>query len=224
MFLTGGGIRNYGILTLNSSTVSGNTGRDGGGISIHNSEQDYGAGVTINFSTIYSNIAISGDDLSIKDTDLNGKVIKQISQVTIRNSIVVGDPAHLGPDMVGRLISDGHNLFQSNSGATFDPFSKRQHNTDKLLSTDELAMVFATPVGLRDNGGHTKTLALAPDSPVVDQIPLAVCHVNVPVTVDASGDPIVQSTITTDQRGVKRPDHSEDKCDIGAYEYVDESS
>ncbi len=77
-------------------------------------------------------------------------------------------------------------------------------------------------MGLRDNGGPTNTLALAPDSPAIDQIPLAVCHVTVSKK-NYLGTPIAQYTITTDtdQRGMKRPDGNEQFCDIGAYEYVD---
>jgi hypothetical protein len=73
--------------------------------------------------------------------------------------------------------------------------------------------LFASNVGLRDNGGPTKTLALAPDSPAVDQIPLDDCQIN---------------GITTDQRGMNRPDPDDSNetsnkplCDIGAYEYQD---
>ncbi|HYU73940.1 MAG TPA: choice-of-anchor Q domain-containing protein, partial [Ktedonobacteraceae bacterium] len=62
--------------------------------------------------------------------------------------------------------------------------------------------------------------ALAPSSPALDQIPLDACHITVPIR-DSSGVPIAQYTITTDQRGIKRPDNGKDKCDIGAYEYVD---
>ncbi len=65
-------------------------------------------------------------------------------------------------------------------------------NTDPLLGP------------LADNGGPTPTQALLPGSPAIDGIPLADC-------VDAFGDPI-----TTDQRGVPRPQGA--ACDIGAYE------
>jgi len=67
----------------------------------------------------------------------------------------------------------------------------------------DLSRLFASPVGLRYNGGPTKTLALAPDSPAVDPIPLSACNIN---------------GISTDQRGTKRPQGA--ACDIGAYEYV----
>src|SRR5438128_137892 len=107
--------------------------------------------------------------------------------------------------MVGMLTSYGYNLFQDTSGATFDPATSTQHGTDKILSVNDLSKLFADPVGLRDNRGPTKTYALAPgtNNPAIDKVPLDACHIN---------------GITTDQRGMKRPDGNEQFCDIGAYE------
>jgi hypothetical protein len=96
-----------------------------------------------------------------------------------------------------------------------------QHSTDKTLSVTEMTRVFASPVGLRENGGPTKTYALLPDAsnPAMNKIPLDACQITIPLR-DVSGTPIAQYTITTDQRGRKRPDGNEQFCDIGAYEYV----
>ncbi|HEY6285402.1 MAG TPA: choice-of-anchor Q domain-containing protein, partial [Ktedonobacteraceae bacterium] len=245
---TGGGIFNGGTLTLNNSTISANTASDGGGFYIvgssgvisttttnttiinnstisDNNASDMGGGIlfessigsnnlssliqaNLTFSTIYDNTAQSGGDIAIRDAncssnDTNCKLSKQVSQVKIRNSIVAGDPTHLDSDIVGMLTSYGYNLFQDNSGATFDPASRKQHGTDKIVSVNDLTRLFADPSGLQDNGGPTRTYALAPGSPAFDQIPLADCLVN---------------GITTDQRGVKRPDGNETTCDIGAFE------
>ncbi|HEU5375831.1 MAG TPA: choice-of-anchor Q domain-containing protein [Ktedonobacteraceae bacterium] len=52
---------------------------------------------------------------------------------------------------------------------------------------------------LSNNGGSTLTLALLAGSPAIDAIPASACDVS------------------TDQRGVKRPQHN--ACDIGSYEY-----
>jgi hypothetical protein len=138
--------------------------------------------------------------------------------VKIRNSIVVSNPADPSPDISGTLISSGYNLFQDNSGATFNPTTRPQHATDKTLSVNDLTSLFAYPVRLQDNGGPTRTLALPPDSPAVDQIPLDACHISVPIR-NFLGTPVAQYTITTDQRGVKRPQGK--ACDIGAFEYAD---
>jgi hypothetical protein len=148
------------------------------------------------------------------------KPIKQISYIQISNSIVAGDPAHPGPDIFGTLTSLGYNLFQDNSGATFDPATSKQRGTDKTLSVNDHTKLFAAPSGLRDNGGPTRTYALVPGSPALDQIPLDACHITVPIE-NFSGIPKAQYTIVTDQRGMKRPDGNEQFCDIGAYEYMD---
>lgn len=224
---TGGGIYNSGTLTLNNSTVSGNTAQSGGGIFIQSfvgPSPSYSsiAHVDLTFSTIYGNTAHSGGDIAIEDdaidTDLS---TKQYSQVKIRNSIVAGDPAHPGPDISGTLTSYGYNLFQNNSGATFDPATSKLHSYDKFLSPNDVSKLFTDSAQLQNNGGPTKTLALAPNSPAIDQIPLAACHITVTVPLsNDQGTPTAQQqyTITTDQRGMKRPDDGDGLCDIGAYE------
>jgi len=58
---------------------------------------------------------------------------------------------------------------------------------------------------LQVNGGPTETHALLSGSPAIDHIPVLDC-------TDTGGTPI-----TTDQRGVARPQGS--SCDIGAYEF-----
>jgi hypothetical protein len=223
----GGGIYNYGsTLTLTNSTISGNkSSYNGGGILIQSeTDPDFSssvpqvAQVDLTFCTIYGNIAHNSGGIAIEDDAFyaksgNSKPIKQISQLTIRNSIVVSDPAHLAPDISGILTSYGYNLFQNNSGATIHLATSKQESRDKFLSPNDLTKLFADPA---------KNLALAPDSPAIDQIPLAACHitVTVPIAYNDSGTPTVQQqyTFATDQRGKKRPDDSEDLCDIGAYE------
>jgi hypothetical protein len=198
---------------INNSTISDNNASDmGGGILF---ESDFYSNnlssliqANFTFSTIYDNTAHSGGDIAIRDSisssnDANGKLSKQVSQVKIRNSIVAGDPAHPDSGIVGRLTSYGYNLFQDNSGAIFDQATSKQHATDKILSVNGFPKLFADPLGLQDNGGQTKTYALAQGSPALDYIPLAACLVN---------------GIITDQRGVKRPDGNETTCDIGAFE------
>src|SRR5439155_21373214 len=201
-------------LTLANSTISDNkASSSGGGIYIE-SDVDPNRGVSISqvdltFCTVYGNTAHSGGDIEIEDigSDSNGnsKAIKPVSQVKIRNSIVAGDPAHPSPDIVGMLTSYGYNLFQDNSGATFDSATSSQHGTDKTLSVNDLTTLFADPVGLRNNGGPTRTYALAPGSPALDAIPLQYCQIK--------GILNNQSHLYIDQRGMKRPDGNEAFCD-----------
>ena len=215
--VVGGGIFNGGALAVNHSTISGNTAVVGGGIFIQSAvdaSRALIAHVDLTFSTIYSNSAYGGGDIAIEDVAFsfngNNKAIKQISQVKIRNSIVAGNPAHPGSDIVGMLTSYAYNLFQEHSGATFDPATSMQHGTDKTLSLNDLITLFAEQLELRDNGGPTRTYALAPGSPAIDAVPFQYCQV--PGIFNSP------SRMYTDQRGVKRPDDNENKCDIGAYE------
>ncbi len=210
----GGGIDNEGTLTLSNSTVSGNSasGPNGiGGIKIasSNCQTCSPAQADLIFSTIYGNRGSGGADMVIKDESST-----QRSQVKISNSIVAGDSTHWEADIVGMLTSHGYNLFQDNSGATFDPATSDLHGTDKTLSVNDLPSLFASPGGLRGNGGQTWTYALGANSPAIDQVPLRYCQVK-----DIFND---QSRMYTDQRGVKRPDGNENACDIGAYENVDQ--
>ncbi len=187
----GGGISNNtnGTLTLTNSTIVGNTsGQRGGGLAV------LGRQVDITFCTMYGNTAAGdGGGLAIE----NGYHNKP-SQVTMRNSLVAGNAAPIGPEITGQLTSDGYNLIQDSSGVTFaDPL--KQHHTD--VSVQNLTDV-KIDLLLRNNGGPTPTLALLLGSPAIDRIPLKACLLN---------------TIGTDQRGVKRPQGA--TCDIGAYEY-----
>jgi len=216
----GGGIFNDGTFTLSNSTVSGNTATGGGGIFIQSLVSDIPNNIAradLTFSTIYGNMASVGGDIMVEDITYSNRqekpFSKQISHVRISNSIVAGDPTHPGPDIFGTLVSYGYNLFQDTSGITFDSATRTQHSTDKTLSVDNLSKLFAAPVGLRNNGGPTKTYALGPDSPAIDAIPLQYCQVQ-----DILNS---RSHLYTDQRGVKRPDENEQMCDVGAYEYVD---
>jgi hypothetical protein len=65
------------------------------------------------------------------------------------------------------------------------------------------------PSGLQNNGGPTQTIALLPTSPAVDAIPVSPVN----YCTDVTGMPV-----TTDQRGVSRPQGP--ACDIGAFELV----
>ncbi len=211
---SGGGIYNGGTLTLTSSTVSDNAASSysGGGILNEgrltltnstvsgNTAPAFGGGIvnnginaktTITFCTIYAN----------KTEGSGGGIWNGVepSQVVMKNSIVAANSALTDPDILGRLISGGYNLIQNTSGAIFS--RNQQHATDVAVEphTD-------LRIDSQLSGQLPPTYALRPGSPAIDKIPLDACSVN---------------TISTDQRGMKRPDGNEDMCDIGAYEYTD---
>lgn len=189
----GGGIfsgvntTDLGMLTLTNSTVSGNTssGGSGGGIEYEGSQ------ATITFSTLYGNAALNGGGISIGNNAANKPV-----QVTLRNSIVAGNHATTGPDILGILTSDGYNLIQDPTGTSFVPNNQQ--------ATDIIGIQFSDlRIDPKLSGKPTQTQALLKGSPAIDVIPVDACHID---------------GITSDQRGVKRPQGT--KCDIGAYEYV----
>jgi serine/threonine protein kinase len=214
----GGGIKNFGTLTLTNSTVSANTTpADGGGIysgvnatdvgmltltnstvSGNTSSGGSGGGIeyegsqaTITFCTLYGNTALNGGGISIGNNTTNQPV-----QVTLRNSLVAANHATTGPDILGNLISNGYNLIQDPTGTSFTP--NNQHTTD-------IMNVPFSNLGIdpKLSGKPAQTHALLKGSPAIDTIPLDACQV---------------AGITTDQRGVKRPQGP--RCDIGAYEYI----
>ena len=209
----GGGILASGIITVTNSTIAGNHAEDGGGIynsgmltvtnstiSDNNSDGKGGgifnlqgpdAQIAITFCTIYGNKADSEGGGIINDTSNN--------QLVMSNSIVAGNTAFAGSDIAGPLTSNGYNLVQDTAGAIFH--SNSQHATDVIVAphTD-------LRIDSQLSGRIPQTHDLLPGSPAIDKIPFNACHVN---------------DITTDQRGVKRPDGHEDRCDIGAYEYSD---
>ena len=191
----GGGIYNAGTLALSNSTISGNTANGGG--------NDYYGGVTgggifnagtltLSNSTISGNTATSANDFY---GSVSGGGISNGGTLTVKNSIVANNPS--GGNCAGTITSQGYNL--SDDASCTSSFTQ----TGDLNST----AAGLDPSGLKANGGPTQTIALLATSPAVDAIPLSPIN----YCTDTSGNPI-----TTDQRGVTRPQGS--ACDIGAFE------
>jgi hypothetical protein len=165
---------------------------------------------------------------------LSGAGIAALGDVVLINSTVAGNAAFPGPETDGDFsIESGrgggilagavvvkNSILANNSGGNcigydLDNFRTRSrgHNlsddatcADLFTETGDLNSTPAglDPAGVKNNGGRTETIALLPTSPAVNAIPTSFC-------TDVNGSPI----ITTDQRGVPRPQGP--ACDIGAY-------
>ncbi len=228
-----GGILNWaaGVLTLTSSTISGNSASGGGSLSdAIGGAVNRGSGsvLTLTNSTVSGNSASvsttasgsvtgainnEGGSVTLTSSTLSGNSVSEptgsllppvagignflfggtLGPLTIENGLIAGQSG--GPNCYGLAFSSdaGYNLDDGTSCG----FSSANHslsNTDPRLD----------PGGLQNNGGPTQTIALQPGSPAIDAIPPA---------VNGCG-----TTITTDQRGVNRPQGS--GCDIGAFELV----
>jgi len=177
----GGGIANVGALTVTNSTISGNSAQVGGGI-----YTSVGSTVTLANSTISGNSAYH-----------DGGIYNE-GAVTLTGTILAQNTASMAPDCGGTLTGGpgGHNLLGDNSDCSglTNGVNGDQVGTDANPIDPKLGP-------LQDNGGPTQTQALLPGSAAIDAIPTStgLCP-------------------ATDQRGVSRPDDNESFCDIGAYE------
>ena len=199
----GGGIENDGgTLTVTGSTFSGNESvAVGGGIANIN-----GGTLTVTNSTFSGNSAgfvgggISNDGtltvtystFSDNGSNVGGGIGNAISSTaTLSNTILANskgnNPLNCG---LGTYIDAGYNISDDQSCHFTDSTSK--NSTNPLLD----------PNGLQNNGGPTQTIALQKGSPALDYIP--------------KGQNGCNTTIKTDQRGVKRPQGK--ACDVVAYE------
>jgi transcriptional regulator with XRE-family HTH domain len=182
----GGGIANFKKMTVSNSTITGNSAKDqsvfsagrssnGGGIFNYvdstlivsnstisdNFAAGNGSGIAnlggsthITFCTIYNNRASDSGGILTSDVS-DGTIFK--SEMTVRNSIVVGNGPETDLDASGSFTSGGYNLIEKGTGATFAPATG-----DKVGS--DLSYLFVKNVQLSDNGGPTRTLALLADS------------------------------------------------------------
>ena len=218
---SGGGIYNNGTLTVNSSTISNNSaGVYGGGIrnesiltvnnsTVNGNQSTYGSGITnfsqmtVNNSTFTQNIS-TGDSgaidnyrqLTLNNSTIsgneasNGAGIRALGTVTINNTIVAGNT---GPDVSETLSgASSNNLIGNGSGMT----GISNGSNGNLVGTAQAPIdPLLAPLG--DYGGPTQTMALLPGSPALN-----------------AGTSL--AGITTDQRGISRPQAS--AFDIGAFE------
>jgi hypothetical protein len=182
-------------LVIANSTIAGNSARFGGGISnFANLNTDIGiATLTITNSTIAGNSADFGGGIFDNATN----------SVSIGGSLIAHNSAQqIGPDVSGRVTSQGFNLIGNASGSngTFNQPTDRT-GIDPKLELDAMNKPL-----LKDNGGPMPTIALLCGSPAIDK-----------------GNNFTSAT--TDQRGAgfarifdNSPANAGDGTDIGAFE------
>ncbi len=152
-----------------------------------NSSNYSGGGIAAGFG---ATVTVTNSTLSNNSADYGGGIYNSGGTVTLANTIVASNSAGTyGPDAYGTFTSKGYNLI-GNTARSSGLVSSDLQNQDALLGP------------LQDNGGPTKTHALLPGSPALNYIP--------------QGTNGCGTTITTDHRGVKRPQGG--RCEIGSFE------
>jgi hypothetical protein len=199
----GGAIENNGTLTVSNSTFSGNSATADGGSGILNV-----AVATVINSTFSGNTGtalVNFGQLLVTNSTISGNTGGGIADDTpdgspgaqLKSTLLAGNT---GGNLIGAFISQGYNLSDDGSGVfEFGEGSMTGNMSNTSAGLD--------PKGLQNNGGPTQTIALLPTSPAVDAIPVASCS-------GINGNPV-----TTDQRGVGRPQGK--GCDIGGYELIE---
>jgi hypothetical protein len=202
---TGGGIYNSGTLTINNGTLSGNSG---------SSNFVYGGGIynsgklAINNSTLYGNSA----------SDFNGGGgggIYNAGTAKINNSTFSGNSSPVG----GGIYNGGTITFQNSiitnstsGGNCYGTVTSNGHNlssdsTCSFTNTGDLENTDPKLGPLQNNGGLTLTMALPSGSPAIDAGNPSGCTDN------------LGHLLKTDQRAQPRPDKEDTGgCDMGAYE------
>jgi predicted outer membrane repeat protein len=200
----GGAIAASGAVKVTNSTFTTNTaGENGGAIAA------IGA-VTVTTSTFTTNTAALGaggaiaavDAVTLAYSTLTGNVGPDGSAVQSSSSIALFGSVFVKPGATGLLCSGPSTSLGYN-------FVNETANSCGLTATGDSSLDANDPLlgGLAANGGPTQTQLPQTGSPLIDAIPSAACQM-APL---ASG-------ITSDQRGLPRPDAASPNCDIGAVE------
>ncbi len=187
----GGGVSNYGNVTLTGCTVSGNSAGEGGGVlndgtamltscTVSGNSASDGGGLN-NYT--FGQATLIGCTISGNTAGAYGGGLDITGELLIGDSIVAGNTAAKGPDISGGIADKGYNLIGNDAGG-----SGFTASTDQLNQAADLA-----PLG--DYGGPTPTMPLLPGSPAIG-------------TGTANGT-------MTDQRGLPL---DSPKPDIGAFQ------
>ncbi len=193
----GGGIFNDGTAEVTKSTFSGNSSLQGGGIANFSTLEVTNSTFSENSGSAGGGI-FNNDTLTVTNSTFSGNSSTQLPGGAIRNQEGFfpgeGGTVTLSNTIVANSPSGG------NCGGTIiDGGYNIDDGTTCGFSTTNNSQPSTNPLldpeGLQDNGGPTKTVALQEGSPAID-----------------AG----ATTLTTDQRGVSRPQGVAD--DIGAFE------
>jgi hypothetical protein len=203
----GAGIGTAGTVTVRNSTITANTASGalgGGGVRSFNDP------VTIINSTLTGNTTPGGPGGGIAVAQ-NGVVL--VYATVVGNSSPTSANVAAGTATTGGLTSFGSVISGPQGGGancvadstTSNGFNFSDDASCGFTSTGDTQDAGDPDLGsLASNGGATQTMLPQAGSPLIDAIPAALCQAD-----GASG-------ITSDQRGVTRPEGP--GCDIGAVE------
>ncbi len=197
----GGGImNNQGTVTVRNSTLSGNSAGNGANTT------GGGGGIMNNQGTV----TVQNSTFSVKVARVNslgGGIMNNNGTVTVQNSTFSGNSASLAGggiahDYSGGVLMSMSNTIIANSSSggdcySYNPVTPNNHNLIEDGSCSPFLSGDPLLGSLADNGGPTWTFALLPGSAAIDAGNEAACP-------------------ATDQRSVARPQGA--ACDIGAYE------
>ncbi len=186
---SGGAIFSDGPVSLVNSTVTGNSVAGGAGQGGGISAR----GVSVAYTDVFKNTAAvpaNGSDIFIR----SGATTTTLNAF---GSVIWGSACAYQGTPTG--TSTGYNYLQDAS--CFPGGAAPPNATDKVSTTDPGLGAAA------NNGGPTLTLAPAAGSPLIDGVPAGACRT-----------PPLAVGVTTDQRGLPRPDSLSPACDVGAFE------
>jgi hypothetical protein len=207
----GGGIHNNGALTVSNSTISDNNASNAGGIwnddpsntltvstvsnsTVSGNKANFGGGIYDSGTLTVSNSTISNNTGFLGTGGINGDT----RFTTLKNTIVannLGSDSHR-PEDCSEIMTDGGYNLSSDKTCGFSAANNSQSGTFDP-STGEGVRLDPKLGLLAANGGPTLTHALLAGSPAIDK-------------------GVAVAGITTDQRGVTRPQGA--APDIGAFE------
>lgn len=140
----GGAIQSFGTLTMENSTISGNSG-------------SAGTGGIINVGTMtLNNVTITNNTSDEESSGRAGGIASNGGVLNLRNTLIAGNHNTAGgsPDCAGTLTSQGYNLIQSTTGCT-------------IVGTTTGNLTGVNPLlgPLANNGGLTRTHSIGSGSP-----------------------------------------------------------